>query len=177
MRRYGGRLSPTTTLGQRAARRSGHTRRVDEQPLFELGTDGPTVIVVGIDGSPTSLRAAAYATGLARRQGSRLLFAYVAPLPALPGFAAGYVGPLEEGYQQIADELRREVSDAVVARGVDARFVVRRGDAYLELTRAAEEEQADALVVGASMQAGHKLVGSLAGRLVRAGRWPVTVVP
>ena len=32
-------------------------------------------------------------------------------------------------------------------------------------------------MVGASAQAGHRLVGSLAVRLVKAGRWPVTVVP
>ena len=31
--------------------------------------------------------------------------------------------------------------------------------------------------VGASKQAGHRFVGSLAVRLVRAGKWPVTVVP
>jgi hypothetical protein len=32
-------------------------------------------------------------------------------------------------------------------------------------------------VVGASMQAGHRFAGSIAIRLVKAGRWPVTVVP
>jgi nucleotide-binding universal stress UspA family protein len=32
-------------------------------------------------------------------------------------------------------------------------------------------------VVGASTHAGHRLVGSLAVRLVKAARWPVTVVP
>jgi nucleotide-binding universal stress UspA family protein len=36
---------------------------------------------------------------------------------------------------------------------------------------------ADAVVVGASAHAGHRLVGSLAVRLVKAARWPVTVVP
>ena len=35
----------------------------------------------------------------------------------------------------------------------------------------------DAVIVGASAQSGHRFVGSLAVRLVRAGRWPVTVVP
>jgi nucleotide-binding universal stress UspA family protein len=41
----------------------------------------------------------------------------------------------------------------------------------------ADEVRADAVVVGASTKAGHRLVGSLAVRLVKAGRWPVTVVP
>ena len=42
-----------------------------EAHSFELGTDGPAAIVVGIDGSTTSLRASAYAAGLARRQRAR----------------------------------------------------------------------------------------------------------
>nr|WP_239156658.1 universal stress protein [Actinocatenispora thailandica] len=150
---------------------------MDEQSRYELGTDGPRVMVVGVDGSPTSLRAAAYATGLARRQGSRLIFVYVVGYPTVPGFAAGYVGPLTEAYGQVADELQHDVVDLVNARGVAASLQVRRGDPYTELVRVADDEQADAVVVGASMQAGHKLIGSLAGRLVRASRWPVTVVP
>ncbi|MEV0839753.1 universal stress protein [Actinocatenispora sera] len=148
-----------------------------EQSRYELGTDGPRVMVVGIDGSPTSLRAAAYATGMARRQGSRLVFVYVVGYSAVSGLAAGFVGPLTEAYGQVADELQHEVVDLVNARGVEATLQVRRGDPYTEVSRAADEEQADAVVVGASMQAGHKLIGSLAGRLVRASRWPVTVVP
>lgn len=42
---------------------------------------------------------------------------------------------------------------------------------------AAEELTADAVVVGASEQAGHRIVGSGAVRLVKADRRPVTVVP
>jgi len=49
--------------------------------------------------------------------------------------------------------------------------------AEAELRRVADEMRADAVVVGASMQAGHRWIGSLAVRLVKAGRWPVTVVP
>jgi nucleotide-binding universal stress UspA family protein len=41
----------------------------------------------------------------------------------------------------------------------------------------ADEVRADAVIVGASTKAGHRFVGSLAVRLVKAGRWPVTVVP
>lgn len=71
------------------------------------------MILAGVDGSESSLRAAAYAAGLARRQHA---------LPALV-----YVQPV--------------------------------------------------MPAGASEQAGHRFVGSVAIRLVKAGRRPVTVVP
>jgi nucleotide-binding universal stress UspA family protein len=60
---------------------------------------------------------------------------------------------------------------------VDLEFRSVVGDPWTELIRAAAETRADAVVVGASEHAGHRIVGSLATRLVRAGKWPVTVVP
>src|SRR5437667_72353 len=60
-----------------------------EGGAFELGTDGPKVILVGIDDSVTSLRAGAYAAGLARRQGARLVCVYVERPSAMYGAAAG----------------------------------------------------------------------------------------
>ena len=47
--------------------------------MFELGTDGPLVIMAGIDGSDSSTRAAAYAAGLARRKGATLAMVYIQP--------------------------------------------------------------------------------------------------
>jgi nucleotide-binding universal stress UspA family protein len=145
---------------------------------FELGTDGPRVILVGIDGSESSLRAGAYAWGLARRQGSRLVAVWVQPNDTSVDLYAATGAALIEAREQEADQLRETVAWATAYYGIPAaNLVVRHGDAFRELSLVAEEERADAVVVGASYHAGHRLVGSLGLRLVRAGRWPVTVVP
>jgi nucleotide-binding universal stress UspA family protein len=147
---------------------------------FELGTDGPTMILVGVDDSTTSLRAAAYAVGLARRQGAGVTAVFVEPVAsfgaATPG-GAGLLAAQREALSEVAESLRRRCEEAARDRGVSITFVAAEGDAYTEICRIADEIRADAVVVGASAHAGHRLVGSLAVRLVRAGRWPVTVVP
>jgi nucleotide-binding universal stress UspA family protein len=146
---------------------------------FELGTDGPTSILVGVDGSTTSLRAAAYAAGLARRQRARVVVVYVAPTATVGGgtAGAGIVAAQQEAFDEIAADLRRRTSEWSRETGVALTFIEAHGDAFTELRRIADDTRADAVVVGASAKAGHRLVGSLAVRLVRANRWPVTVVP
>jgi nucleotide-binding universal stress UspA family protein len=144
---------------------------------FELGSDGPNVIVVGVDGSPTSMRAGAYAAGLARRQNSRIVAVHVTSTPMLSGMVPSASGAIEQGLEDVAEEVRREVEAAVEYMQMSADYRAVRGDPFTELARIADEVRADAVVVGASTQAGHRLIGSLAVRLVRAGRWPVTVVP
>ena len=146
-------------------------------PEFELGTDGPSLILVGVDGSRTSMRAAAYAAGLARRQHSRLLVVYVTRPSASIGVAPGVAPLLNEAAQQAAGDIERQVREGAARLGLDAEFRSVCGDPWTELNRAATEAKADAVVVGASEHAGHRIVGSLAMRLVRAGKWPVTVVP
>jgi nucleotide-binding universal stress UspA family protein len=139
------------------------------------------VILVGVDGSPTSLRAGAYAAGLARRQRARLVVVLVGPVAslatAMPGAGAAVAASQGEAFDETSDDLRRQVEVQARERGIAVTFVVRRGDPFSELRRAADEVRAEAVVVGASAKAGHRLVGSVAVRLVRAGKWPVTVVP
>ena len=145
---------------------------------FERGTDGPRVILVGVDGSPTSLRAAAYAAGLARRQRSRLVAVFVAePAPPMAGWVPSAQVVAREAAAQVGEELRRELRPAAEQLGIEVEFRTADGDPVAELSRIADELPADAVLVGASEQAGHRVVGSVAVRLVRVGRWPVTVVP
>jgi nucleotide-binding universal stress UspA family protein len=144
---------------------------------FEYGIDGPKVIVAGVDGSETSLRAGAYAWGLARRSEARLILVHVSPVAAMSTLTPGGAAVMREAGEEVAGELRAEVERAFKMEAVRYEFVTEVGDAYSVLARVADENRADAVVVGASTQAGHRLIGSVAVRLVRAGRWPVTVVP
>ena len=151
-----------------------------EHGEFELGTDGPSAILVGVDESVTASRAAAYTAGLARRQGARVVAVYVAQLAAV-GLATSAGPSVLAAENQAHDEIAKELSDRMAAAarelGISVTFINAHGDPYHEIIRIAQETRADAIVVGASLKAGHRLLGSLAVRLVRAGKWPVTVVP
>lgn len=150
-----------------------------DTPVFERGTDGPKVIVAGVDGSDSSYRAGAYAAGLARRQGSLLALVYIQPV-TMAG-SAGFSVPMAEATSQIAEEIVTNIREAADRLGEDFglrwEFHTMTGDPFSGLARAADDLRADAVVVGASEQAGHRIIGSLAVRLVKAARWPVTVVP
>jgi nucleotide-binding universal stress UspA family protein len=148
---------------------------------FELGTDGPGAIVVGVDGTPTSLRAAAYAAGLARRQHTRVIAVYARSTPATLLTLADHSGlattAVLDAQDDMARQLRAELTKQSGIWGVQAELVVRTGDPLTVLSEVAKETKADAVIVGSSASVGHRIAGSLAVRLVRYGRWPVTVVP
>jgi nucleotide-binding universal stress UspA family protein len=135
------------------------------------------VILVGVDGSPTSLRAAAYAAGLARRQRSRLVAVYVTgATPPMAGWVPTAHAVAREVSAEVDAELRRLITRADEL-GIVGEYRSVPGDPVTELSRIADDLPADAVLVGASEQAGHRVIGSVAVRLVRLGRWPVTVVP
>lgn len=147
-------------------------------PLGELRGEGsrPSTIVVGVDGSDTSMRAAAFAIGLAGRQASRLAFLYVQNT-ATAALTPQALPELRATAETVADDLHATLASAL--RGWEGQWELRRavGNPFAELSRFAAEIKADLVVVGASTHLGHRLVGSLAVHLVKSKRWPVTVVP
>lgn len=144
---------------------------------FERGTDGPRVIMVGIDGSDTSMRAAAYACGLARRQRCQLVVVFVATYSAWMASVTGAGAALQSTMDELGAELRRDIREVAEELQVPVTFMTRRGDPFAELKEIADAAKADTVVVGSSTRAGYRIIGSVAGRLVRLGRWPVVVVP
>ncbi|BCY12150.1 universal stress protein [Actinoplanes sp. L3-i22] len=146
-----------------------------------MGRDGPGAILVGIDGSASSMNAAAYAAGMARRQHCRLIAVYVRANPPalLPLADAGGHAAVTaiDAQNEVERELRTAFEQYLPQLGVDAELVVRTGEPFAELTAAAREARADAVIVGRSAGMLHRIAGSLAIKLVRCGKWPVTVVP
>lgn len=153
---------------------------MDSETEFELGTDGPKAILVGVDDSTTATRAGWYAAGLARRQRARLIVIYVSPLATAAAVAPG--GPSlmaaeKEARDEVAEDMRKRAEETAKELGIGITFIVAYGSPFHEIVRLADETKADAIVVGASTKAGHRFIGSLAVHLVRLGKWPVTVVP
>ncbi|MFC5674163.1 universal stress protein [Streptomyces incanus] len=149
-----------------------HERDERQAHRFERGTDEPEVVVIGVDGSDSSTRAAAYAAGPVRRQGVPPAVVYVPP-----SLTAGTVpgAPVAETTHEIAEHLVQRIREAAERvkgiSGIRWEFRTFRGAPYHGLVRAVDELKAGAVVVGASEQAGHRLIGSVAVRLVKAGRW------
>jgi nucleotide-binding universal stress UspA family protein len=144
---------------------------------FELGSDGPSVIVLGYDGSPPATRAAAYAAGLARRHGGLLLVVTVDAPPSSVGFAPGAAGAWQQAMEGVIEQARASLEEAAGRYGFTWELLPRRGDVSSALVEVASERHADVIVVGASSSARHRVLGSVPVQLVKAGQAPVTVVP
>lgn len=131
-------------------------------------------VVVGIDGSPASVRALTYAHAEATRAGAALRAVHV--LPDLDTFGAPFVVPEEDlrrsGRQVVADVLRRA---GIPAEAVEV--VLRHGRPVHVLLDEARE--ALLLVVGADRQslAARLLTGNVTTGVAAGATPPVVVVP
>jgi nucleotide-binding universal stress UspA family protein len=136
------------------------------------------VIVVGVDGSPTSWDAFSWAAGEAVRSRGRLIVVYVMPFTeraAALGVPYDYVG-FEDARQAIAAELEDETLRRARDIGISVRFIGEYGDATDALADVARNVNANLVVVGRSAKRWHQVAGSLSHRLVCRKDSPVVVV-
>lgn len=143
----------------------------------EDGGDPSGPIIVGIDGSPTSLRALVWAIEQARLTGCavRAVYCFQEAIPAAPELAVSLPSP-DELERRARRELDAWLDPAEVADEVDVDGVVRWGDAPSVL--AEEAAGARMVVVGSRGRGGFAglLLGSVSRRMVHVAPVPVVVI-
>jgi len=142
-----------------------------------LGVAAP-VVVVGLDGSPSSWDAYCWAAGEANRIGGRLIAVYVTPAVepvAAVGVPFDYAGA-ERARDDTACQLKDEAAQLIRDLGVPLSFIREFGDVTHALARVACTQHADLVVVGKSAKLLHHIMGSAGRKLVRRHDAPVVVV-
>jgi nucleotide-binding universal stress UspA family protein len=142
----------------------------------------PGVVIVGVDGSDQSLRAAQVAAAIARSVGGRL---HVVTVVRPPEGWWGVVGspPPAEALSASMAHAQRSVLDRTLDRltteGIEVTSAEEIGDPASSLTSLADDMGADLLVVG-RRGAGiveRLILGSVADRVAHDAPCPVLIVP
>jgi nucleotide-binding universal stress UspA family protein len=135
----------------------------------EIAKDGLAVIVVGVDGGERALHAAAWASGLARRERARLVLVYVESITSPAYWSPIGIATAAEAATAFVDELHRAAAAYLDPAGVPWELVHCRGNAAHGLEAVAEDRRADCIVVGRG--------SGVARSLVNDARRPVVVIP
>jgi nucleotide-binding universal stress UspA family protein len=136
-------------------------------------------ILVGVDGSDASTKAAQFAAEIATRFGARLTLAYAIPRLVLPPDAYGLsVADVDEEHRAFAEKLLAHALARAGEGDVRADTVVLDGPAAETLAEAAQEKDVDLVVVGSHGRGAvaRMLLGSVSDRLVHICPKPVLVV-
>lgn len=139
-------------------------------------------LLVAVDFSERTERVLQVASELAQRLGASAWVVHVAdPDPDFVGYDAGPDVVRDQVAKELRDEHRRlqAYADDMRAAGVDATAMLVRGPTVETLLEMADKQDADLIVAGSHGRSmvGEMLLGSVSQGLIRAARWPVTVVP
>ena len=134
-------------------------------------------VIAGYDGSESSRNALAYAAGVSQRLGRPLLVVYVCSTGVYCEPLTGQVVGVPRDTEALERWLLAELDQVTGHAELDVHVRTRRGSPARELAAAAEEFNADALVIGAPKHIWHRVAGSVSGWLARHARCPVIVVP
>ena len=141
-----------------------------------------STIVVGVDGSEGSQRAAEHGVALARHWGAKLKLVTVVRTPegwwgigGAPPSPEALSAALVEGQQQVLAELEAQLE----LEGVDYETLEELGDPAGRLIEICDEQAADLLVIGrrGAGLAERMILGSTADRLTHLSNCPVLVIP
>lgn len=137
-------------------------------------------ILCPVDFSETSNYALAYATEMAHQFQANIKLLHVIQLPAHP-MDTNDLMPLEEFETEYAARFQEQLEKLVQResdKGVEVEGLQATGIPYDEIINAADELNADMIVMGTHGRTGlaHFLIGSVAERVVRMSPQPVLTV-
>jgi nucleotide-binding universal stress UspA family protein len=136
----------------------------------------PSVIVVGVDFEGASQRALSIAKDLGAKLNAEVVIAHVYQIPMFtyPGLEPALLPTFTT---EIATAAKRAVAELAASSG-GLRAVTREGDAATELLAAAEELNAQMIVLGTHGRSGlsHLFLGSVAEKVMRQSKIPVMTV-
>lgn len=144
-------------------------------------------ILVAIDGSEASMRAAKYAFDIATRSNSRctLYLIHVVPPQVLMAHSSGYFGAVSPGYQKEVEEeaekwFKRILSGIIRSNHVNIiKKVISSGASIVtELASYADKKRIEHIVIGATGKSGLRrlLLGSISAGIVAHSHCSVLVV-
>ena len=142
----------------------------------------PKLIMVAIDGSDQSMRAANVGAAIARQSGAKLHLVTVVRPPEGWWGIVGSPPPAETLGNALSDAQRAVIEktiDALDLADIEYETFEEVGDPANELAASAESHNVDLLVIG-QRGAGvveRLMVGSVADRLVHISRTPIMVIP
>lgn len=143
---------------------------------FEIGKDGMGSVVVGYDGSPPSVHAAAWAAGMARREHGVLLVVYVEVLSSPAYWTPMGSAAATEAGAEFLQELRDEAGPLLDERGIKWELLHGQGEPAMVLEAIAAERRADCIVVGRSRRRGG-ILGTVPKSLLTRATRPIVIVP
>lgn len=147
-----------------------------------MGTWDPKVVVVGVDGSERSVRAAQVAAGIARTHGARLHVVTVVRPPEGWWGVVGSPPPADALSASMADAQRTVLDETIAqidATGIEVMSSEEIGDPATALVDLCAEVDADVLVVGrrGAGMVERIILGSVADRLAHDAPCPLLIVP
>jgi nucleotide-binding universal stress UspA family protein len=143
-------------------------------------------VLVGIDGSPSSVAAECWAANAVRDSGGEVVALHVIGAPLVQQATEDVVhglGMAESGLERAQAEsarlLEEEWCQPLRDAGVPYRTLVARGDPVHELLHIARKEDVDVIVVGHQCDSSfvHRLFRGISDNLLDHARRPVVVVP
>jgi nucleotide-binding universal stress UspA family protein len=136
-------------------------------------------ILVAVDSTSVAREAARVGLGLAERLGVRVTLVHVLPASLSEGEGSTDYAAFERACEAYASELLEEVRRSTGRAGPHTETAVLHGEPVEALSRAAEAEDVEMVVVGTRARGvlARTLLGSVADALLRQSPKPVMVVP